>query len=179
VFLEEAIIKGVKLGGELSLSHIVKVSKKIDVHKLLPKYFHFFSIIYLMVYAGASAYNKPLQHHQRGLNPNTMFNYLTTSPLSNQNESLRLACISHFALSYISFETNPRSKQYSIFKSNGETLTCIARVIKNSQYSLTLIEDKLGIYITKGFKWGGNYHPHYIVKVSKSPDISKLFLNYF
>jgi hypothetical protein len=42
VFLAEAIIKGVKLGGELSLSHIVKVSKKIDVHKLLPKYFHFF-----------------------------------------------------------------------------------------------------------------------------------------
>jgi hypothetical protein len=132
-----------------------------------------------MVYAGASAYNKPLQQYQRGLTPNTMFNYLTTSPLSNQNESLRLAFISHFAFSYISSETKPLSKQYSIFNSNGETRTCIARVIRNSTYSLTLIEDKLGILITKGFKWGGNYHPHYIVKVSKSPDIYKLFLNYF
>jgi hypothetical protein len=179
VFLAVAIIEGVLRRRTISHSHIIKVRKNYDVYKLLLKYFHFFFIIYLAVYAGASAYNKPLQYNQRGLNPNTMFNYLTTSPLSNQNESFLLAFISHFAFSYISSEIKPRSKQYSIFKSKGETLTCIARVIRNSQYSLTLIEDKLGIYITKGFKWGGNYHPHYIVKVSKSPDINKLFLNYF
>jgi hypothetical protein len=34
---------------------------------LLPNIFAFFSIIYLMVYAGASAYNKPHQQYQRGL----------------------------------------------------------------------------------------------------------------
>jgi len=68
VFLEEAIIGGFWVkGGELSLSHIVKVSKKIGLHKLLVKYFCFFFIIYLMVYAGASAYNKPHQQYQRGL----------------------------------------------------------------------------------------------------------------
>jgi hypothetical protein len=41
VFLAEAIIEGV-LSGELSLSHIIKVSKNYDINKPFNNYFCFF-----------------------------------------------------------------------------------------------------------------------------------------